>query len=387
MAKLLEGLKQHGKQYGMLFALTFIVALFQIWTNGILLRPLNIANLILQNGYVLILAIGMLFIIITGRIDLSVGSTVAFVGAITALLMVNHDVGVVPTVIIGLLIGALIGAWQGLWTAYIGVPAFITSLAGMLIFRGLTIAVLEGRSIGPLEPSFRAISNSFVPDLFGGVGINLTALVIGVALCLYVVAVDVVRRRETVRHGFSVSSRGYFLGKNVLSCAGIMAISWLLARYNGIPTLLVLLVALVFLYSFIADRTIIGRRIYALGGNEAAAQLSGVDTRRLVFATNVNLGVLAAIAGIVFTARLNAGTPKAGTGFELDAIAACFIGGASVSGGTGTIVGALLGTFIMGVMNNGMSIVGISVDYQQAIKGLVILFAVAVDIVLKKQKG
>jgi putative multiple sugar transport system permease protein len=348
MAKLLEGLKQHGKQYGMLFALTFIVALFQIWTNGILLRPLNIANLILQNGYVLILAIGMLFIIITGRIDLSVGSTVAFVGAITALLMVNHDVGVVPTVIIGLLIGALIGAWQGLWTAYIGVPAFITSLAGMLIFRGLTIAVLEGRSIGPLEPSFRAISNSFVPDLFGGVGINLTALVIGVALCLYVVAVDVVRRRETVRHGFSVSSRGYFLGKNVLSCAGIMAISWLLARYNGIPTLLVLLVALVFLYSFIADRTIIGRRIYALGGNEAAAQLSGVDTRRLVFATNVNLGVLAAIAGIVFTARLNAGTPKAGTGFELDAIAACFIGGASVSGGTGTIVGALLGTATSG---------------------------------------
>jgi putative multiple sugar transport system permease protein len=387
MNKILGSLKQHGKQYGMVLALASIVILFQIWTNGILLRPLNIANLILQNGYVLILAIGMLFIIITGRIDLSVGSTVAFVGAITALLMVNYDLGVIPTVLIGLLIGAAIGAWQGLWTAYVGVPAFITSLAGMLIFRGLTIAVLEGRSIGPLDPNFRAISNSFVPDFFENPTINVTALLIGVVLCAYVVVKDIVRRRETRRHGFSTVSFSFFVARNLASCIGIMALSYLLAAYNGIPTLLILLVALVFIYSFVTNRTVVGRRIYALGGNEAAAQLSGVDTKKLVFFTNVNLGVLAAIAGIVFTARLNAGTPKAGTGFELDAIAACFIGGASVSGGTGTIVGALLGTFIMGVMNNGMSIVGISVDYQQAIKGLVILFAVAVDMLLKNQKA
>lgn len=387
MNKILLAVKQHGKQYGMVLALASIIILFQVWTNGILLRPLNVTNLILQNGYVLILSIGMLFIIITARIDLSVGSTVAFVGAITAMLMVNFDLGVIPTVLIGLLIGALIGAWQGLWTAYIGVPAFITSLAGMLIFRGLTIAVLEGRSIGPLAPAFRAISNSFVPDFFGGTDINITAILAGVLLCVYVVGTDYFRRRETIRHGFAAPSIGYFLARNIASCAGIMALSWLLASYNGIPTLLILLVALVFFYSFIANHTVVGRRIYALGGNEAAAQLSGVDTKKLVFLTNINLGVLAAIAGIVFTARLNAGTPKAGTGFELDAIAACFIGGASVSGGTGTIAGALLGTFIMGVMNNGMSIVGISVDYQQAIKGLVILFAVAVDILLKNQKA
>jgi putative multiple sugar transport system permease protein len=387
MNQFFVSLRRHGRQYGLVLAVAAIIVLFQFLTNGILLRPLNVTNLILQNGYVLILALGMLFIILTGRIDLSVGSTVAFVSAVTGLVMVEYDMGAVAAVIIGLLVGVIIGAWHGMWTAYIGVPAFITSLSGMLIFRGLTIAALEGSTLGPLDPMFQAISTSFVPDLLNAQGINATALLVGLVLFVYLVVSEILRRQDTKRHGFKSSSMGYFLAKLVTMFAGIMALSYLLAAYNGIPTLFILLVALVFFYSFITNRTVIGRRIYALGGNEPAARLSGINTRWLVFLTNVNLQVLSAIAGIVFAARLNAATPKAGVGFELDAIAAVFIGGASVSGGTGTVVGALLGTLIMGVMNNGMSILGVSIDYQQAIKGLVILLAVAVDVQLKNQKA
>lgn len=386
MRNLIVLLKGNMRQYGMIGALGLIVLLFQVWTGGILLKPLNITNLILQNGYVLILAIGMLPIIITGRIDLSVGSIVAFVGAIAAIMIVNLQLPLVVTIIICLLTGALIGAWHGFWTAYVGIPAFITTLSGMLIFRGLTIAVLDGRSIGPFYASFRAISTSFVPDILKGGGVNLTALLIGLLLSIYLVVKELKTRKDRISYSFEVLPLWFFAIKVAIICGGIMLLSYFLASYNGIPTLLILLTVLILFYSFITNSTVIGRRIYALGGNEAAARLSGIDTRRMVFLTNINMGLLAAVAGIVFAARLNAGTPKAGTGFELDAIAACFIGGASVSGGTGTIVGAVLGTLIMGVMNNGMSIVGISVDYQQAIKGLVILFAVAIDLVLKKKQ-
>lgn len=386
MNRIMMLLKGNMRQYGMIGALALIVLLFQILTQGILLKPLNVTNLILQNGYVLILAIGMLPIIITGRIDLSVGSIVAFVGAIAAILVVNYKMPLIPTILISLVTGALIGAWQGFWTAYIGIPAFITTLSGMLIFRGLTIAVLDGRSIGPFYASFRAISTSFVPDFFREGGLNLTALLTGGVLVAYLVIREAGLRRERKRYEFTVLPVWFFLVKLAGMGGGVMLLAYFMAAYNGIPTLLVLLAVLIIFYSFITNSTVIGRRIYALGGNEAAARLSGIDTKRIVFLTNINMGVLAAIAGIVFAARLNAGTPKAGTGFELDAIAACFIGGASVTGGTGTIVGAVLGTLIMGVMNNGMSIIGVSVDYQQAIKGLVILFAVAIDLLLKNRQ-
>jgi putative multiple sugar transport system permease protein len=378
--------KSNIRQYGMIIALVLITLLFQVLTKGILLKPLNVTNLILQNGYVLILAIGMLPIIITGRIDLSVGSVVAFIGALAAIMMVNYKVPLLLTLAVCIAVGALIGAWHGFWTAYVGIPAFITTLSGMLIFRGFTIAILDGKSIGPLYPSFRSISNSFIPDLLGSGTLNLTALAVGALLCAYMVGQGFVQRFEKKRYGFEILPIWMFILKQVFMCAALMMLAYFMAAYNGIPALLVLLVFLIIFYSFITDNTVIGRRIYALGGNEAAARLSGINTQRIVFFTNVNMGVLAAIAGIVFTARLNAGTPKAGTGFELDAIAACFIGGASVSGGTGTIVGAVLGTLIMGIMNNGMSIFGVSVDYQQAIKGLVILFAVAVDFVLKNKR-
>lgn len=386
MERMLKLFKGNLRQYGMIIALGLITLLFQALTKGILLKPLNVTNLILQNGYVLILAIGMLPIIITGRIDLSVGSIVAFVGALAAIMIVNYKVPLLPALAVCVTVGALIGAWHGFWTAYVGIPAFITTLSGMLIFRGLTIAVLDGKSIGPFYASFRAISTSFIPDIFGSGPLNLTALAVGSLLCAFLVGRETAQRMEKKRYGFDILPFWLFVLKQAFLCSALMMLAYFMAAYNGIPALLVLLVFLIVFYSFVTNKTVIGRRIYALGGNEAAARLSGINTRRIVFFTNVNMGILAAVAGIVFAARLNAGTPKAGTGFELDAIAACFIGGASVSGGTGTIAGAVLGTLIMGVMNNGMSILGVSVDYQQAIKGLVILFAVAVDIVLKNKR-
>ena len=384
-------LKENFRQYGMAFVLVLIIMLFQMLTKGRLLMPLNVTNLILQNGYVLILAIGMLPVIITGRIDLAVGSVVAFIGAIAAIMIVTMKIGFVPTLLTCLIISALIGSWNGFWIAVVNVPAFITTLASMLIFRGLTIAFLNGRSIGPFTDEFRAISSKFVPDFLGnlfhiGKKQNLTALVAGLLLCAFFVVKEIRSRKSTKKYGFSTLPLSFGLIKLVIICVAIMAFFYTLGAYEGIPYLLLLLFVLVMLYSFIMNRTVIGRRIYALGSNETAARLSGINTTKLVFLTNINIGVLAAIAGIVFAARLNAGTPKAGSGFELDAIAACFIGGASVYGGTGVISGAILGTLIMGVMNNGMSILGISADYQQAIKGIVILFAVASDILAKNRQ-
>lgn len=379
-------LKGNLQQYGMIMALGLIILLFQILTNGVLLRPLNITNLVLQNGYILILAIGMLPVIITGRIDLSVGSVVAFTGAVSAIMIVNYETPFVVTLIVVLLIGALIGAWQGFWTAYVGIPAFITTLAGMLIFRGLTIAVLSGRSIGPFTSTFRAISTNFIPDIFHGSTMNITALLFGVIMGICYVMFKLNSRAKTKRYGFHQSPTLVFVLQQAFIFAGIMIIAYFFAAYNGIPYLFILLVILILIYAFITSKTVIGRRIYAIGGNEPASRLSGINTKSIIFMTNVNMGLLAAVAGIVFAARLNAGTPKAGNSFELDAIAACFIGGASVTGGTGTIGGALLGTLIMGVMNNGMSIIGISVDIQQAVKGLVILFAVAIDFAMKNRR-
>ncbi len=386
MNELVKFIKGNMKKNGMIVALAFIIVIFQIWTKGVLLRPLNITNLILQNGYILILAIGMLPVIITGRIDLSVGSIVAFIGALAATLMVVNKASFFVTVLVCIATGALIGVWHGLWTAYVGIPAFITTLSGTLVFRGLTIAILKGRSIGPFTGAFRAISTNFIPDVLGGTTLNLTAIVIGLLICVFMVLKELSSRRSNQKYGLKVVPFWFFLTRVLLMCLAIMVLIYFLAAYNGIPYLLVLLMILIVFFTFVTNNTVIGRRLYALGGNEAAARLSGINTKRMIFFTNINVSVLAALAGIVFAARLNAGTPRAGVGFELDAIAACFIGGASVTGGTGTIAGAVIGTLIMGVMNNGMSIVGISVDIQQAIKGLVILSAVAIDLMMKKRK-
>ncbi|MEK3835370.1 multiple monosaccharide ABC transporter permease [Paenibacillus sp. FSL R7-0128] len=385
MGAISELFKKNIRQYGMIIALIFISVFFQILTDGILLKPLNVTNLILQNSYILVLAIGMVLVIITGHIDLSVGSVAAFIGALSAIMMVDMELNPVLAVVISLLMGALVGAWQGFWVAYVKIPAFIVTLAGMLLFRGLTMIVLNGQSIAPFPKTFQKISSGFIPDVASVGSLNVLTLIIGVLLSLLLIYQEIRSRRITVKYGFERSAVWMSVAKAAALVIVINLFTYVLAQYNGIPNILVILMVLIVLYSFVMNHMTMGRHIYALGGNEKAASLSGVKTKRVTFWVFVNMGVLAALSGLVFAARLNSATPKAGTNFELDAIAACFIGGASASGGIGTVVGAIIGGLVMGVMNNGMSLVGLGVDWQQGIKGLVLLLAVGFDIYNKSK--
>ncbi|WP_318841583.1 multiple monosaccharide ABC transporter permease [Metabacillus halosaccharovorans] len=372
------------RQYSMIIALVFIMILFQVLTDGLLLKPLNITNLILQNSYILVLAIGMVLVIITGHIDLSVGSVAAFVGAISAILMVNYEIPTFLAVIISLLVGAIIGAWQGFWIAYVKIPAFIVTLAGMLLFRGATMIVLEGKSIAPFPESFQKISSGFIPDIGSG-SIHVLTLIIGFALSIIYVFTQIKSRRTEKKYNVEVSSTGMFVLKLVGLVAILNIFTYVLATYEGIPNILIILGVLIILYTFVTNKTKAGRHVYAIGGNEKAAQLSGIKTKRMTFWVFVNMGILSALSGLLFAARLNAATPKAGNLFELDAIAACFIGGASAYGGIGTVPGAIIGGLVMGIMNNGMSLLGLGIDWQQGIKGLVLLLAVAFDIYNKNK--
>lgn len=384
METLVKMFKNNIRQYGMIVALVFIMILFEILTGGLLLQPINITNLILQNSYILVLAIGMVLVIITGHIDLSVGSVAAFVGAVSAIMMVDMQLHPVVAVIASLIVGGLIGAWQGFWVAYIRIPAFIVTLAGMLLFRGLTMIVLEGQSIAPFPAGFQKISSGFIPD-FGSSGTNLVAVLAGIVLTVIFIINELRDRKSQRKYNFDVIPNGLFILKLVLVAAVINAFTFMLASYAGLPNILVLLFVLIVIYSFVMNKTVMGRHVYALGGNEKAAALSGVKTKKVTFWVFVNMGVLAAVSGLIFAARLNAATPRAGTNFELDAIAAAFIGGASATGGIGTVFGAIIGGLVMGVLNNGMSLVGLGIDWQQGIKGLVLLAAVAFDIYNKKK--
>ncbi|MCG8481082.1 MAG: sugar ABC transporter permease [Spirochaetales bacterium] len=386
MSSLIQFFKSNIRQNGMVIALVFIMVLFQILTRGILFRPMNITNLVLQNSYILILAIGMLLCILTGNIDLSVGSVVAFVGAIAAVMMVNMNIGVAATIVLSLGIGVVVGMFHGAFIAFARIPAFIVTLAGMLIFRGLTLVILKGQTIGPFERSFQSIAAGYLPGREIEIaGYNVVALVAGVVLSVYFVVGLLISRAGKARYGFDVLPVAIEAARIVFIVAAVNVLTLSLAAHNGIPIILVLLAALILLYTFVTRKTVFGRHIYALGGNEKAARLSGVKTQKVLFLVYTNMGLLAALAGLVVAGRLNAATPKAGTMFELDAIAAAFIGGASASGGIGTVVGAVVGGLVMGVLNNGMSIVGVSVDWQQAIKGLVLLAAVSFDVYTKNK--
>ncbi|MGO4571419.1 multiple monosaccharide ABC transporter permease [Microvirga sp. 2TAF3] len=378
-------LKSHFRDYGMLVSLLAIMLFFQVVTGGTLLKPLNLTNLVLQNSYIVIMALGMLLVIVAGHIDLSVGSIVGFIGALAAVMMVKFNIHFIPTIIVCLLVGAAIGAAQGYWVAFFKVPSFIVTLAGMLVFKGLTLTLLGGQSVGPFPPTFQKLSSGFIPDVFGGEALNVTSLLLGVATAMVLVYFSLRNRAKQQMHAVDVPPMGLFIVKNAILCALIISFSYLLATYRGLPNVLIIMFVLIALYAFVTNRTTIGRRIYALGGNEKAAKLSGIKTERLTFLTFVNMGALAALAGLIFAARLNTATPKAGLSFELDVIAACFIGGASASGGVGKVTGAVIGAFVMGVMNNGMSILGIGIDYQQVIKGLVLLAAVTLDVYNKKK--
>lgn len=402
-------LRNHLREYGILIALLVIVAFFQVATDGILLTPVNLTNIILQNSYIIIMALGMLLVIVSGHIDLSVGSVLGFVGALAALMIVSWDVNPVLASAACLLVGAAIGAAQGFWIAYFKIPSFIVTLAGLLVFKGATLLVLQGASIGPFPQAFGLLSAGFIPDQFdvslsegaasvsqqlaqffgiepnrrGNYIFNAFSLVIGATLAIGLFAMAL---RNRLAHGSHAEDEpfGLFLGRLAIVCAALLYFAWLMANYRGLPNVLIIMALLIAVYTFVTTKMTVGRRIYAIGGNAKAAKLSGINTERLVFLVFANMGFLAALAGLVFAARLNVATPKAGAGFELDVIAAVFIGGASMAGGVGTVIGAVAGAFIMGVLNNGMSLLSIGIDYQQMIKGLVLLAAVIFDVLNRR---
>ncbi|GLC32205.1 multiple monosaccharide ABC transporter permease [Clostridium omnivorum] len=380
--------KKNIRQYAMLIALVVIMAYFQVATNGILLVPMNVTNLILQNGYVFILAIGMTLTILTGgNIDLSVGSLCALIGAIVGTLSITMKVNIVLTIIIALVLGVAIGIWQGFWIAYIRIPAFIVTLAGMLLFRGLTITMLKGLTLAPFPESFQKISSGFVPDIFNGFGtkLNFTAIFVGILISFIYIYIQLKKRIKSRKSGFEISNLTLFLTKIIGIVFLINLFFYWLSRYKGIPIGLIIIGILIMVYSVFTTKTVPGRYLYAMGGNEKAAKLSGINTNKVLFLSYVNMAVLSAVAGVMFSSRINSASPQAGLNFELDAIAACFIGGASAYGGVGTVVGAIIGALVMGVLNNGMSILGIGSDWQMSIKGLVLLIAVAFDVISKKK--
>jgi putative multiple sugar transport system permease protein len=381
--------KNNIRQYAMLIALVFIMLFFQIATKGVLLVPMNVTNLVLQNAYVFILAIGMTLCILTGgNIDLSVGSVCAYVSALCGTFIVTMKMNMGVALTLALVVGLAIGVWQGLWIAFARIPAFIVTLAGMLLFRGLTVSMLKGLTIGPFPEAFQKISSGFIPDFIGGADapLNMTALAAGLAIAVLYVFFKIRLRVARGRNGLESTPALLFVAQLALIVAVIALGSYWLASFRGLPIIFIIIGVLIFVYTFFTQRTVPGRYLYAMGGNEKAARLSGIDTNKVLFFAYVNMGVLSAVAGISVASRLNAASPMAGNNFELDAIASCFIGGASASGGIGTVVGAIIGGLVMGVLNNGMSIMGVGSDIQQVVKGLVLLLAVGFDI-LSKKKG
>jgi putative multiple sugar transport system permease protein len=374
------------RQIGLFIALIVIVLFFQITTQGITLAPDNVSNLINQNSYILILAVGMVMIIIAGHIDLSVGSVVAFIGACAGVMITRLGVPWGVAVPLCIVIGALVGAWQGFWVAYFGIPAFIVTLAGMLVFRGATAIVLQNLQISPFPFGFREIGSGFLPSI-GTTGYEPLTLILGFLTIAAILGAGI--RGRIVRRKYNLEDEPlwWFAVKQAFMIALVALVAFLLASYDGTPIVLIILGLLVVAYTLVMGRTVFGRHIYAIGGNLAAAQLSGVKTKRVTFLLFINMGVIAAIAGIVFTAGLNLAAPGAGNGFELDAISAVFIGGAAVTGGIGTVPGAIIGGLIIGILNNGMSILGVGTEYQQLIKGLVLLAAVAFDFYNKRRSG
>ncbi len=373
------------RAYSMVIVLVVIAVLFHIVTNGLIFTATNLTNIILQNSYIVILILGMLPVILTGNIDLSVGSVLAFVGAIAAVMQVNYGLGVVPTLLVSLIVGVAIGALQGMWIAYFDIPPFLVTLAGSLVFRGLTQVVLNGASIGPFSPAFRTMASSFlIPD--GSSNVMLITMVIAAFICGIFILTQIVSRKNKIAHNVPVKKPIVMILRCTIISVAVLLLSYLMGQYKGYPTVLVIMLVLSLIYSFICSRTIFGRGLYAIGGNRRAAALSGVKDRLYFFLVYANMGLMSAVAALVYAARLNAATPKAGVNFELDAIAACYVGGAAVSGGGGSIAGALVGCFVIGILNNGMSMMGISADWQQVVKGLVILAAVAFDLVPKRKK-
>src|SRR3954466_10668701 len=375
------------RQSGIYVAFVVIVALFAVLTNGLSLNPTNVTNIVLQYSYILILAIGMVIVIIAGHIDLSVGSVVALTRAVSASLVIKSGLPWWVGILAALGVGLLIGCWQGFWVAYVGIPAFIVTLAGMLLFRGLAQEVLHSVSLSPFPPAYGKVATGFLNGLLGGNGYDaFTLLIFALAVAGY--AFSAYRTRiARVRYQQPVESFPLFVLRVVVVAAVVMWFAWQLAHARGLPIVLIILAVLILVYGIVTKRTVFGRQVYAIGGNLAAAQLSGVKVKVVNFWIFVNMGLLASVAGIVFSARSNGAQPAAGLSFELDAIAACFIGGAAVTGGVGTVVGAVVGGLLVGVMSNGMQLMGVDQSIQAVVKGLVLLLAVAFDVYNKRRAG
>ena len=391
VATLKSTLLGNARQYGIYLALVVVIAIFEVLTGGRLLFPNNFVALFQQNAYVLVLAIGMLMVIIGTHIDLSVGSVVAFIGGMGAFMMKNWGVNWFLAIVLMLALGLIVGIWQGFWVAYVGVPAFVTTLGGMLVFRGLA-TVIAGESIPLRSREFRAISKDFLPNIFGfWFGLDGLTLVVGAVVILLVIVMQIRRRSHTIRVGLQAEPKSWMIIKCVLATLVIGFVTYLLASsgnqtQGGIPIVLVIIAVLVGIYWFVLNRMVLGRDIYAVGGNRKAAVLSGIDTRKVDFKIFLNMGLLAAIAAIITLSRLASATAQTGMEFEMDAIAACFIGGAAVAGGVGTIPGAMVGALIMGVLNQGLSIMGADAAIVKIIKGLVVIIAVAYDLISKRHK-
>ena len=381
------------KKNTMVIALVVVMVLFQVLISaagkGSLFAPANITNLILQNSYVVILAVGMLLCILTGgNIDLSVGSVVALVGAIAGVMIVNNKMNVYLTIAVCLIMGILIGAWQGFWIAYVRIPAFIVTLAGMMLWRGLALIVLDGLTISPFPEDYLKYFSSFLPNTADNKGLVFgVTIAVGAILCAVYVVSQLIERGKKVRKNYELEPAGMLWGRLAVICVAAMALSFLLGKNKGIPVVLILLGVIVLVYSYYTQNTVPGRYLYAMGGNEKAAKLSGINTNRTLFFAYTNMGFLSAVAALVCIARFNSAAPSAGTNYELDAIGACYIGGASAYGGTGTIGGAVIGAIFMGVLNNGMSILGIDSNWQRAVKGLVLLAAVVFEVLSKKRSA
>ena len=401
--KITDNFKSVLKGNTMIFILVGVMILFEIlirsFGHGSLFAPANITNIIRQNAYVAILATGMLLCILTGgNIDLSVGSVVALVGALAGVFIVNLGMPVWLAICLCLLIGTLIGAFHGFFIAYIHIPPFITTLAGMLLWRGVATIVLDGKPIAPFPQKYLKLFESFIPNakeepvevlVFGELvdkNTLITTMVIALVCVLAFITMEIISRRKKIKNNYTVSSKTSFITKLVVLSVVILIMGQFLARDRGLPVVLILLGIIVAAYSYFTQNTVPGRYLYAIGGNAKAAKLSGVNTDNVMFFAYTNMGFIAAVAALVTVARLNSAQPTAGQNYEMDAIASCFIGGASAYGGTGTVSGAVVGAIFMGVLNNGMSILGVDMNWQRAVKGLVLLAAVIFDVVSKRKK-
>ena len=392
------------QKYTMIIVLVLVFIFFATQKSGALLKPNNLTNLISQNAYVFVLASGMLLCILTGgNIDLSVGSVICFVGAIGGMLLRTYSWSAIPTALVMLLVGMAIGAWQAFWIAYVRVPPFITTLSGMLVFRGLSNVLLNGKTI-PLFDTMAFVkifgggADCYIPDVkltlseglgkfLGGSQVSIICLIVGIAAAAAFVALTMVVRMSRKRKGYAIESKTAYIIKTVLIVAVILFFTIKLSLHKGLPTVLIWVALVVGIYAYITSKTTIGRHFYAVGGNEKAAKLSGINTNRVYFLAYTSMGTLAALASMLVTARMVAATTQAGDGYEMDAIGSCFIGGASAYGGIGTVPGVIIGALLMGVINMGMNIMGVDQNYQKVVKGLVLLAAVIFDVVTKKRKS